>query len=124
MADVTPTARDAGSLRTQFAEELLFVHAILKSLPAVNEDHWNLIVIEASDFGVGVHVDFTPAKAAPLVQLDDALLDDFAEMTPLAGINDDFTRRRHSKKCSSFGAGFPRHGWRSMGLGHWGSQRK
>jgi hypothetical protein len=38
------------------------------------------------------------------VQLVEALLDDFAEMTSLAGINDDFTRLRHSKECSSFEA--------------------
>jgi hypothetical protein len=29
------------------------------------------------------------------VQLDEALLDDLAEMTSLAGINDDFARLRH-----------------------------
>jgi hypothetical protein len=44
------------------------------------------------------------------VQLDDALFDDFAEMTSFAGINDDLARLRHPKECSSFGAGFPRHG--------------
>jgi hypothetical protein len=43
------------------------------------------------------------------VQLDDALFDDFAEMTSPAGINDDFARLRHSKECSSLSAGFPRH---------------
>jgi hypothetical protein len=43
------------------------------------------------------------------VQLDDALLDDFAEMTSLAGINEDFPRRRHARECSSLEAGFPTH---------------
>jgi hypothetical protein len=44
------------------------------------------------------------------VQLDDAFFDDFAEMTSLAGINEDFPRRRHARECSSFGAGFPIRG--------------
>jgi hypothetical protein len=82
---------------------------VLKGFVAVDEDYGNLVVIEAPDFGVGVYVDFTPGKAATLVELDDALFDDFAEMTSLAGINDDFARLRHSKECSSLSAEFPRH---------------
>jgi len=83
---------------------------VLKSFAAVDEDYGDLVVIEASDCGVGVYVDFTPGEAATPVELDDALFDDFAEMTSLAGINDDFPRLRHTRECSSFGAGFPRHG--------------
>lgn len=81
-----------------------------KSLAAVDEDYGDLVAIEASNFGVGIYVDFTPDEAAMPVELDDALFDDFAEMTSLARINDDFARRRHSGECSSFGAVFPRHG--------------
>ena len=77
---------------------------------AVDEDYGNFVVIEAPDLGVGVDVDFPPGEAAPLVQLVEALLDDFAEMASLAGINDDFTRLRHSKECSSFDAESPRCG--------------
>src|SRR6202163_2961659 len=98
------------SSSAQFAQEFLFIHAVLKSFAAVDEDYGDLVGIEAPDFGVGVHVDFTPGEAATLVQLDDALLDDFAEMTSLAGINEDFPRRRHARECSSFGAGFPTRG--------------
>jgi hypothetical protein len=98
------------SSSAQFAEKFLLVHPVLKSLSSVDENHGNFIVIQASDFGIGVHVDFTPAKTAPLVQFDDALLDDFAEMASLAGINHDFAKLRHARECSSFGAVFPRHG--------------
>src|ERR1017187_3377347 len=98
------------SSRAQFAQEFLFVHAVLKSFAAVDEDYGDFVVIEASDLGVGVDVDFPPGEAAPLVQLVEALLDDFAEMTSLAGVNDDFTQLRHSKECSSFDAGSPRCG--------------
>jgi hypothetical protein len=93
-------------LSAQFAEEFLLIHAVLKSFVAVDEDYWDLVGVAAPDFGIGVHVDFTPGEAAPLVELDEALFDDFAEMTSLAGINDDFPRLRHARQCSSFGAGF------------------
>src|ERR1700682_5418460 len=95
------------SSSAQFAQEFLFIHAVLKSFAAIDEDYGDLVGIEAPDFGVGVYVDFPPGEAATLVQLDDALFDDFAEMTSLAGINEDFPRRRHARECSSFGAGFP-----------------
>jgi len=98
------------SSSAQFAQEFLLVHAVFKSFAAVDEDYGDLVVIEAPDFGVGVYIDFTPGEAAPLVELDDALFDDFAEMTSLAGINDDFARLRHARECISLGAGFPRHG--------------
>jgi len=95
--------------RAQFAEKFLLVHVVLKGFAAVDEDYGNLVVIAAADFDVGVYVDFTPGEAATLVELDDALFDDLAEMTSLAGINDDFARLLHSKESSSLSAGFPRH---------------
>src|SRR6202140_2209121 len=95
------------SSSAQLAQEFLLIHAVLKGFAAVDEDYGDLVGIEAPDFGVGVYVDFPPGEAATLVQLDDALLDDFAEMTSLAGINEDFPGRRHARECSSFGAGFP-----------------
>jgi len=93
----------------QFAQEFLFIHVVFKGFAAVDEDYGHLVIVEAPDFGVGVHVDFSPSEAATLVELDDALFDDFAEMTSLAGVNEDFPRRRHARECSSFGAGFPMH---------------
>src|SRR5208282_4316497 len=71
------------SSSAKLAEEFLFVHPVLKSFAPVDEDHGNLIVIQPPDFCVGVHVDFTPAKPAPPVQLDQTLFDDLAEMTSL-----------------------------------------
>jgi hypothetical protein len=82
---------------------------VLKGFAAIDEDYGNLVVITAPDFSVGVNVDFTPGEAATLVELDDALFDNLAEMTSFARINDDFTRLLHSKECSSLSAGFPRH---------------
>jgi hypothetical protein len=93
--------------RGQLAQKFLLIHAVFKCLLPVDEYHGNLVVIEAPDFGVGVHVDFTPAKATTLVELNQALLDDFAEMTSLAGIDHDFPRLRHARECSSLGARSP-----------------
>jgi hypothetical protein len=94
----------------------MLVHAVLKGFASVDEDHGDFVVVEASDFGVGIYVDFTPGEAAPLVEFDDALFDDFAEMTSLAGINDDFPRLRHARECISLGAVFPRHGVPGTGV--------
>ena len=56
----------------------MLVHAVLKGLAPVNENYRDLVGIEAADLRVGVYVDFPPAEAAALVQLDEALLDDLA----------------------------------------------
>jgi hypothetical protein len=82
---------------------------VLESFAAVDEDYRNLVVIEAPGLGIGVYVDFAPGEAATLLELDDTLFDDFAEMTSLAGINDDLARLHHARQCSSLSAGFPRH---------------
>ncbi|MGB6387366.1 MAG: hypothetical protein WBD25_16770 [Terriglobales bacterium] len=97
------------SLGTQLAQKFLFIHAIFKSFVPIDEDHWDFVIIETPDFSTGVYIDFTPGETSPLVELDEALLDDFAEMTSFARINDDFTSLRHAWECSSFGAGFPSH---------------
>jgi hypothetical protein len=47
-----------------------------------------------------------PVEAATLLQLDEALLNDFAEMTSLAGINEDFARLRHWSEFTSLGGAF------------------
>src|SRR5271168_2540143 len=94
----------------EFAEEFLLIHAVLESLAAVDEDDGDLVVIKAADFSIGLHVDFAPVETAPLVELDEALFDNFAEMASLTGIDDDFAGRRHARECSSFGAGFQESG--------------
>ena len=92
--EISSSSRRSGA---EFAEEFFFVHAVLEGFAAVDEDYGDFVGIEAADFGVGVYVNFTPVKAAALLEFDEALLDDFAEMTSLAGINHDFARLRHSR---------------------------
>jgi hypothetical protein len=82
---------------------------VLESSAAIDEDYRDLVGVEVPDFRVGIDVDFTPGKAAPLVELDEALLDDFAKMASLAGINHDFARLCHAREFISLRAGFPRH---------------
>ena len=110
MAEVGRASRPSPHSSAQFAQEFLLVHAVLESLAAVNENYGDFVVVQATDFSVGVDIDFTPGEAAAAVEFDEALLDDFAEMTSLAGIYDDFPGLRHARQCSSFGAVFPRHG--------------
>jgi hypothetical protein len=92
----------------QFAEKLLLVHAVLEGFAAVYKDYGDLIVIETPDLGIGVYVDLAPGEAAAFMQFGEALFDDFAEMTSLAGIKDNFPWLRHARECSSFAAWFPR----------------
>jgi hypothetical protein len=74
----------------QLSHELLLVHAIFERFASIDEHDGDLIVILTSEFYVGVDIYFAPVKAAALMEFDEALLDDFAEMTPLPGINDNF----------------------------------
>jgi hypothetical protein len=76
----------------KFAKEFLFIHAVLERLAAIDKDYGNLIVVFATQSGVRVDVDLPPLEAAAAMKLDEALLDDFAEMTSLAGIYDDVAR--------------------------------
>jgi hypothetical protein len=81
---------------------------VLEGFAPVDEDYGDFVIIEETDFGVGVYVDFTPCEPALLVQLDKALLDDFAEMASLARINNNFPALRHARECSSQATGFPK----------------
>jgi hypothetical protein len=89
------------TLTGQLLEEFLFVHAVLEGLAAVDEDDGDLIVVLASKLGVGVDVYLSPVETAALVEFDEALLNDLAEMAPFAGIHDDF-RVLHNQ-CSLAG---------------------
>jgi hypothetical protein len=91
------------SLAGEFAEEFALVHAILEGFAAVDEDDGDFIVKLAADFVIGVNVDFTPGEAALAGKLDQAFLDDFAEMASLAGVNHDLAGVWHGRDSSRFG---------------------
>ena len=82
----------------EFAKKFLLVQAVLEGFAAVDEHHRNFVIVEAAELAVGIHVDLTQSKAAALVELDEAFLDDLTEMTTLPGIQDDLSGIRHGQK--------------------------
>jgi len=95
------------SLAGEFAEEFPLVHAVLEGFAAVDENDGDFIVKLAADFVIGINVDFTPGKAAMAGKLDQAFLDDFAEMASLAGINHDLAGVWHGRDFSVSAVQFP-----------------
>ena len=75
----------------QLPHELLLVHAIFERLAAIDEDDRNLIVVLPTQVWIGVNIHVAPVEAAALMEFYEALLDDFAEMASLAGIDDNFS---------------------------------
>jgi hypothetical protein len=71
-------------LAGQFAEEFVFVHAVLEGLAAVDEDNGDFIVIEAAKFVVGVHIDFLPLETSVALEFDEAFFDDLAQVAAFA----------------------------------------
>jgi hypothetical protein len=88
------------SLAGEFAEEFALVHAVFEGFVAVDEDDGDFIVKLAADFVIGIDVDFTPGEAALAGKLDQAFLDDFAEMASLAGVNHDLAGVWHGRDFS------------------------
>jgi len=111
--DEVSKARDGGkrarklSLAGEFAEEFPLVHVVLEGFAAVDEDDGDFIVKLAADFVIGINVDFTPGEAAMAGKLDQAFLDDFAEMASLAGVNHDLAGVWHGRDFSVSAVQFP-----------------
>lgn len=80
---------------SQLAQEFVFVHAVLEGFPAIDEDDWNFVGELTAKLVVAVHVNFLPSEAAAAMEFVQALLDDLAEMTSLARIEDDLPGLRH-----------------------------
>lgn len=83
------------------SEKLLFVHAILEGLSAINEYHRDFVVELAAKITVGVDVDFLPGEAASSRELAEAFFDDFTQMTSFAGVHDDGSWLGHVGRDSS-----------------------
>jgi hypothetical protein len=82
-------------LAGQFAEELTFVHAVFEGLAAVDEDDGDFVVELAAELVVGVHVDFLPDETAATSEFHNTFLDDFTQVTALAGVDQDFAGDVH-----------------------------
>jgi hypothetical protein len=95
-------------LAGELTEEFPFIHAVLESFAAVDEDDGNLVGELAAELIVGVDVHFLPAEQAAAFQLDQTLLDDLAEMAAFSRVNQDIAKDVHEGECSRFGANFIR----------------
>jgi hypothetical protein len=82
-------------LAGQFAEELTFVHAVFESFAAVDEDDGDFVVELAAELVVGVDVDFLPDETTAAGEFHDTFLDDFTQVTALAGVDEDFAGDVH-----------------------------
>jgi hypothetical protein len=71
----------------ELAQELTFVHAVLEGFAAVDEDDGHLVGVLAAKLVVGIDVHFLPAEQAAALELDEAFLDDFAEVATFAGVD-------------------------------------
>lgn len=83
-------------LAGELAQEFLLVHAVLEGFAAVDENDWDLVVVFAPKFRVGVYINLAPGEATAACQLIQTLLDYFAEMTTPSGVNDDAAKIWHA----------------------------
>jgi hypothetical protein len=86
------------NLVSQLPQKFFFIHAVLERLSAIDENHGNLVVKLAPKLVVGVDVDFPPDESTPARELGKALLYDFAEVAPFAGVDDDVADLGHAGK--------------------------
>jgi hypothetical protein len=82
-------------LAGKLAEEFLLIHTILEGFTAIDKYNRDFIVELTPEFGVGVDIDFMPCKAATAGELGKAFLNDFAQMTAFARVNDDAAEDGH-----------------------------
>jgi len=82
-------------LTDQLSQELLFVHAVLESLAAVDENYGDFVIELSAKLFIGVDVDLPPYEATSPGQLHNAFLHDFTQVATLAGINQDLARYVH-----------------------------
>ena len=78
------------NLPGELFQELLLIQPVLEGLSAVYEHDRYLVGELPAQKLIGLHVHFAPAEPTSALELRQLLFDDLAQMTPLAGINDDF----------------------------------
>jgi len=78
------------------AEELLLVHAVLEGFASVDEDYGDLVGVAATNFGVGLDINFAPDEASALFELGETLFDDLAKMASFAGVKNDLAPVCHA----------------------------
>jgi len=87
-------------LPCQLLEEFLLIQAVLEGFAPVDKNHRNFVREFALQQIIGFNVDFTPTEAAPAFEFRELLFHDLAQMASLAGIHDDFAKKRHRRESS------------------------
>src|SRR5579872_307657 len=93
----------ANGLAGEPAEKFLLVHAVLKSLTAIDKYDRNLIVKLTPEFVVGVDVNLLPGEASTARKFAEALLHHLTQMTPFAGIDDHSASFWHAERILTWG---------------------
>ena len=65
----------------------MLVHAILERLPAINENHWNLVRVSLLQVGALVDIHLTPLEIGFALNFGERLFHYVAEMTSLPRIH-------------------------------------
>ena len=82
----------------EFTQKILFAHSILEGFSSIDEDDRNFIVELAPQLEVGIDINFAPGKASLAGELGETLFHHFAQMTTLAGVDDDAARVWHAEE--------------------------
>jgi hypothetical protein len=73
-------------LPVELAQEILLIHAVFKSLLAINEDDRNFVGELAPERIIGVHINLLPAELGLAGEFGQRFLDDFAKVATLPRI--------------------------------------
>jgi len=78
-------------LAGELAQELVFIHAVLESFAAVDEDHGDFVGVQTAEVIVRVHVNFPPSETCVALEFGEAFFDYFAQVASLARIDNDLS---------------------------------
>jgi len=85
-------------LASQLTQEILFAHTVFEGFSSVDEHNRDFVIELATQFEVRIDIDFPPRKASPARELGETLFHDLAEVTTLAGVDDDVARFWHARR--------------------------
>jgi hypothetical protein len=73
----------------------VFIHAVLESFAAVDEDYGDFVGVETAEVIVGVYVNFLPVESGVALKFSQTFFDDLAQVASLAGVDHDLSGLVH-----------------------------
>jgi hypothetical protein len=73
----------------------VFIHAVLESFAAVDEDYGDFVGVETTEVIVGVYVNFLPVESGVALKFSQTFFDDLAQVASLAGVDHDLSGLVH-----------------------------